>query len=105
MVSDSADLFDSTQDLEDQQELQGKIQDYLGKLNEILTEYERQRVIESALLNLERFNMLLQAFMDLPDIEQLLEMVREETDAQKYKILSAEVQAEILELETVISDN
>ena len=81
MVSDSADLFDSTQDLEDQQELQGKSQDYLGKLNEILTEYERQRVIESALLNLERFNMLLQAFMDLPDIEQLLEMVREETDA------------------------
>ena len=43
-------------------------------------EYERQRVIESALLNLEKFNALLQAFMDLPELEQLLEMVKDETD-------------------------
>ena len=46
-------------DQEDQDELQGKIQEYLLKLNEILTEYERQRVIESALLNIEKFNSLL----------------------------------------------
>lgn len=105
MVSDAADPFDSVQDFEDQQELQGKIQDYLEKLNEILTEYERQRVIESALLNLERFNTLLQNFMDLPEIEKLIEMVSQEPDTQRYQILSSEVQAEILELEKVISDN
>lgn len=46
-------------DQEDQDEMQGKIQEYLLKLNEILTEYERQRVIESALLNIEKFNSLL----------------------------------------------
>lgn len=39
--------------------MQGKIQEFLVKLNEILTEYERQRVIESALLNIENFNSLL----------------------------------------------
>ena len=53
----------------DQEELDGKIQEYLRKLNEILTDYERQRVIESAVINIERFNSMLQAFMDLPETE------------------------------------
>jgi len=41
----------------------------LTKLNEILTDYERVRVIESAVINIERFNSLLQVFMDLPEVE------------------------------------
>ena len=46
-------------DDQEQDDMQGKIQEYLLKLNEILTEYERQRVIESALMNIEKFNSLL----------------------------------------------
>lgn len=74
MISDSTDPFTAggppvQQEQEDIDDLQGKIVDYLTKLNDILKDYERQRVIESALLNLQKFNTLLQAFMDLPEVE------------------------------------
>lgn len=32
------------------------------------------------MLNIEKFNTMLQSFMDLPELEQLLEMVKSETD-------------------------
>ena len=60
--------------------------EFLDKLNDLLREYERDRVIESAMLNLGNFNSLLQAFMDLPEVDQLLEAVDGE-EATIYKIL------------------
>ena len=89
----------------DQEELEGKIQEYLRKLNEILTDYERQRVIESAVINIERFNSMLQAFMDLPETEQLLKAVKNEGDQERYCILTEAIQNEIIDLENQISDN
>ena len=89
----------------DQEELEGKIQEYLRKLNEILTDYERQRVIESAVINIERFNSMLQAFMDLPETEQLLKSVKNEGDQERYCILTDAIQHEIIDLENQISDN
>ena len=56
-------------------------------------------MIESALMNIEKFNSLLQAFMDLPEIEQVMDMVKDEPDQARYAVLSAEVQREILEME------
>ena len=53
---------------EDTEEQKGRIVQFLDKLNELLREYERDRVIESAMLNLSRFNGLLQTFMDLPEV-------------------------------------
>ena len=58
-TASEANPFEMANEDAEQEELQGKITDYLAKLNEILGEYERQRVIESAILNLERFNGLL----------------------------------------------
>ena len=49
-----------------------EIKTYLEHLNELLIKYERDRVIESAILNIRGFNSLLQTFMDLPEIEHLL---------------------------------
>ena len=43
-------------------------------------------------MNIEKFNSLLQAFMDLPELEQLTSMVENEADQAKYNILSPEVQ-------------
>ena len=56
-------------------------------------------MIESALLNIEKFNSLLQAFMELPEIEQVMEMVKNEADQAKFCILSSEVQQKIVDLE------
>ena len=75
------------------------------KLNEVLTEYERQRVIESALQNIEAFNSLLQAFMDLPEVEQLMDLIKEEKDTDLYLVLTPELREEILALEQSISEN
>ena len=79
-------------------QVKGKIQEHLAKLNEILREYERNRVIESAMLNIGNFNALLQAFMDLPEVDRLLEMVAGE-DAAIYKILDEQTVEMILEKE------
>ena len=79
-------------------QVKGKIQEHLDKLNELLREYERNRVIESAMLNIGNFNALLQAFMDLPEVDQLLEMVAGE-DAAIYKILDEQTVEMILEKE------
>jgi len=69
-----------------------------------LREYERDRVIESAMLNLSNFNALLQAFMDLPEVDQLLELVAGE-DLATYKVLDEQSIAQILELEKKIEDS
>ena len=87
------------------EQLEGKIQEYLVKLNEVLTDYERQRVIESALQNIEAFNSLLQAFMDLPEVEQLMDLIKEEKDTDLYLVLTPELREEILALEQSISEN
>ena len=79
-------------------QVKGKIQEHLDKLNELLREYERNRVIESAMLNIGNFNALLQAFMDLPEVDRLLEMVAGE-DAAIYKILDEQTVEMILEKE------
>ena len=79
-------------------QVKGKIQEHLDKLNELLREHERNRVIESAMLNIGNFNALLQAFMDLPEVDQLLEMVAGE-DAAIYKILDEQTVEMILEKE------
>ena len=69
-----------------------------------MREYERDRVIESAMLNLSNFNALLQAFMDLPEVDQLLELVAGE-DIATYKVLDEQSIAQILELEKKIEDS
>ena len=69
-----------------------------------MREYERDRVIESAMLNLSNFNALLQAFMDLPEVDQLLELVVGE-DLATYKVLDEQSIAQILELEKKIEDS
>ena len=89
---------------EDAEEQKGKVVQYLEKLNELLREYERDRVIESAMLNLGSFNSLLQAFMDLPEVNQLMESVEHE-DAAIYKILDQQTIDQILEAETKIEEN
>ena len=76
----------------------------MEKLNELLREYERDRVIESAMLNLGSFNSLLQAFMDLPEVNQLMESVEHE-DAAIYKVLDQQTIDQILEAETKIEEN
>ena len=43
--------------------------------------------------------------MDLPEIEQVMDMVKNETDQDKYVVLSTEVQKQILKLEQRISEN
>ena len=60
-----------------------------------MREYERDRVIESAMLNLSNFNALLQAFMDLPEVDQLLELVAGE-DLATYKVLDEQSIVQIL---------
>ena len=50
-------------------------------------------------MNIEKFNSLLQAFMELPEIEQIMEMVKNEADQAKFCILSSEVQQKIVDLE------
>ena len=62
-------------------------------------------MIESALLNLQKFNGLLQAFMDLPEVEELLKAVEDEADGARYRVVSPDFQQEIIELEKVISEN
>ena len=89
---------------EDAEEQKGKVVQYLEKLNELLREYERDRVIESAMLNLGNFNSLLQAFMDLPEVNQLMESVEHE-DAAIYKILDQQTIDQILEAEAKIEEN
>ena len=89
---------------EDTEEQKGKVVQYLEKLNELLREYERDRVIESAMLNLGNFNGLLQAFMDLPEVNQLMESVEHE-DAAIYKILDQQTIDQILEAEAKIEEN
>ena len=89
---------------EDTEVAQGKVQEYLDKLNELLRAYERDRVIESAMLNLGNFNGLLQAFMDLPEVDQLLEVVAPE-DAATYMVLDEQSVAHILALEKKIEDS
>ena len=51
-IEDEDEMFDAG-------EIQGKIKDYLEKLNDILSQYEKQRVIESSLLNMGKFNRML----------------------------------------------
>ena len=62
-------------------------------------------MIESALQNIEAFNSLLQAFMDLPEVEQLMDLIKEEKDTDLYLVLTPEIKVEILALEQAISEN
>ena len=43
--------------------------------------------------------------MDLPEVEQLMESIKDEPDSDRYVALSIETQQEIQELERVISEN
>ena len=52
----------------DSDEEQGKITEYLEKLSDLLAKYEREFVIENAILNYDRFNLLLKEFMGLPEV-------------------------------------
>ena len=56
------------------------------------------------MLNLGNFNGLLQAFMDLPEVDQLLETVAAE-DATMYRILNEQSIEKILETEKKIEEN
>ena len=90
---------------EDSELLKGKIQEYLGKLNEILGEYERARVVESALINLRTFNLMLQKFMDLPEVDELIERVQNEPNSKLYKVVSQEQADQIIQMDNQISAN
>ena len=43
--------------------------------------------------------------MDLPEVEQLMELIKDEPDRDRYVAISTETQQEIQELERVISEN
>ena len=43
--------------------------------------------------------------MDLPEVEQLMESIKDEPDKDRYVAISTETQQEIQELERVISEN
>ena len=69
-----------------EEEEQGKLAEYLEKLNDLLTKYERDCVIENAILNYDRFNLLLKEFMGLPEVLQLVNTVKDES--KDYQVLS-----------------
>ena len=43
--------------------------------------------------------------MDLPEVEQLMDLIKDEPDQERYVALSTETQQEIQDLERVISEN
>ena len=77
----------------------------MGKLNEILGEYERARVVESALINLRTFNLMLQKFMDLPEVDELIEKVQKEPNSKLYRVISQEQADQIIQMDNLISAN
>ena len=43
--------------------------------------------------------------MDLPEVEQLMDLIKEEKDTELYLVLTPELRQEILALEQAISEN
>ena len=43
--------------------------------------------------------------MDLPEVEQLMDLIKEEKDTDLYLVLTPELRQEILALEQAISEN
>lgn len=74
-------------------------------MNEILGEYERARVIESALTNLSTFNLMLQRFMDLPEVDELLDRIKSEPNEKLYRCVSQEIADQIVQMDELISAN
>jgi hypothetical protein len=104
MTDGRLDTHESDEMDEGQLAIEGKIFDFLQKLNEILAEYERERVIESAILNYDRFNKLLHDFMDLPEVFALVESVKDEP-LKEYHVLDQSTIDKMILLEHKITKN
>ena len=63
---------DVTSDCETDELARGKVVEYLRKLSDVLVKYERDRVLETAVVNYDRFKKLIKVLTELPPPEVLL---------------------------------